>query len=153
MSIIVEENRFLQIRPCRASDGRRESPSWLFAFPRESRGESIEKTKQGGFSPQPAWITCKNVHQLEHGCQELVGEIIYKSQIGELCKPPRLSPPSPSLDTDSQDSLCRVLSRHLLTSTMQGTGPGTRQVLFFDVSFNINLNPTVSKPLPLRSPL
>ena len=31
----------------------------------------------------------------------------------------RPSPPSPGLDTDSQDSLCRVLSRHLLTSTMQ----------------------------------
>lgn len=34
-------------------------------------------------------------------------------------RPSPPSPPSPGLDTDSQDSLCRVLSRHLLTSTMQ----------------------------------
>lgn len=39
----------------------------------------------------------------------------------------RPSPPSPGLDTDSQDSLCRVLSRHLLTSTMQGSAPAPQQ--------------------------
>jgi hypothetical protein len=51
-------------------------------------------------------------------------------EVGELCKGPRLSPPSPGMDTDSNDSLGRVLSRHLLTSTLQGAGslPSTRQV-------------------------
>ena len=105
---------------CRELDGRRKSPPGLFSLSREPGGK-INSTVKEGLNPIHTWMY---VRKFIPGCTFVTPP----HQIGELCKPPRMSPPSPNLDTDSQDSLCRVLSRHLLTSTMQGSGPGTRQV-------------------------